>query len=408
MKWKFKPTLTHWIFLGMGVGLLVGWLAPDTAGTLRPLSTIFLRLIKSIVAPLIFATLVVGIAGHGNLRKVGRMGIKSIIYFEVVTTIALALGLLAVNLFHPGAGIQLHNDTQAANLVTKQQTISDVVTHAIPQSFFQAAAEGEILQVVIFALIFSIALAMIPVEKRNVMLSFCDSLAETMFKFTGIVMKYAPIGVGAAIAVTIGSNGPGVIFNLGLLLLVFYVALVVFILFVLGGIASIVKIPVRRFFSSVKEPALIAFSTTSSEAALPKAMQAMEAMGVPRGIVAFVIPTGYSFNLDGSTLYLSLASVFVAQAAGIHLSIGQQVIMMITLMLTSKGVAGVPRSSLVILAGALTSFGLPLEGVAVLLGIDSIMDMGRTSVNVIGNCLASAVIARWEGELNLTAAPAGN
>ncbi|MBI1804534.1 MAG: cation:dicarboxylase symporter family transporter [Ignavibacteriae bacterium] len=395
-----RPSLTQWIFIGMSVGLLIGWLAPDTAVTLKPLSTIFLRLIKSIIAPLIFATLIVGIAGHGNLKQVGRMGLKSIIYFEVVTTLALVIGLVCVNMIKPGVGVQLHPDPHAADIVAKKQTVAEVITHIVPQSFFQAAAEGEVLQVVVFTLIFSFALAMIPEEKRKTMLSWCDALAETMFKFTGIVMRYAPIGVGAAIAVTVGSKGLSVLVNLGLLIITLYVALSIFIVVVFGSVALIARIPIKKFFSAVKEPALIAFSTTSSEAALPKAMQVMEALGVPRRIVAFVIPTGYSFNLDGSTLYLSLAAIFVAQAAGVELSIGQQVLMMLTLMLTSKGVAGVPRSSLVILAGTLSSFGLPLEGVAVILGVDEILDMGRTTVNVVGNCLASAVIARWEGEFH--------
>jgi proton glutamate symport protein len=393
-----KPTLTQWIFIGMGVGLCVGWLFPDVGTQLRPLSIIFLRLIKSIIAPLIFATLVVGIAGHGNLKQVGRMGLKSIIYFELVTTLALVIGLAAVNLTQPGIGVQLHMDPQAAEIVAKKQSVSDVITHIVPQSFFQAAAEGEVLQIVVFAIIFSFALALVPLEKRTTILSFCDSLAETMFKFTGIVMRYAPIGVGAAIAVTVGHKGIGVMMNLGLLILTMYGALIVFIIFVFGGVAIISKIPIIKFFRAVKEPAIIAFSTTSSEAALPKAMEEMESFGVPRRIVSFVIPTGYSFNLDGSTLYLSLAAIFVAQAAGVELTISQQVLMMLTLMLTSKGVAGVPRASLVILAGTLSSFGLPLEGVAVILGIDEIMDMGRTAVNVVGNCLASVVIARWEGE----------
>ena len=394
----FKPTLTQWIFIGMGIGLFVGWLFPDAATQLRPLSTIFLRLIKSIIAPLIFATLVVGIAGHGNLKQVGRMGLKSIIYFEIVTTLALIIGLVAVNLTQPGVGVQLHMDPQAADIVSKKQSITEVITHIVPQSFFQAAAEGEVLQIVVFAIIFSFALALVPKEKRSPILSFCDSLAETMFKFTGIVMRYAPIGVGAAIAVTVGHKGLGVLMNLGILILTMYGALTVFIVVVLGGVALIARIPLKQFFNAVKEPALIAFSTTSSEAALPKAMEAMESIGVPRRIVSFVIPTGYSFNLDGSTLYLSLAAIFVAQAAGVQLTIGQQILMMLTLMLTSKGVAGVPRAALVILAGTLSSFGLPLEGVAVILGIDEIMDMGRTTVNVVGNCLASVVIARWEGE----------
>jgi proton glutamate symport protein len=393
-----KPTLTQWIFIGMAAGLLVGHFAPDAAVTLRPLSTIFLRLIKSIIAPLIFATLVVGIAGHGNLKQVGRMGIKALVYFEIVTTLALVVGLIVVNLIKPGAGVVLHTDPHVAEIAGKAQSFSDIITHIVPQSFIQAAAEGEVLQIVVFTLIFSFGLALIPMEKRTVMLSFCDSLAETMFKFTGIVMRYAPIGVGAAIAVTVGSNGAGLLVNLGLLIVTMYVSLTIFIVVVLGGVALVAGIPIKKFVVAVKEPALIAFSTTSSEAALPKAMEVMESLGVPRRIVAFVIPTGYSFNLDGSTIYLSMAAIFVAQAAGVDLSLTQQVLMMLTLMLTSKGVAGVPRSSLVILAGTLASFGLPLEGVAVILGVDTILDMGRTTVNVVGNCLASAVIAKWEGE----------
>jgi proton glutamate symport protein len=396
-----KPSLTQWIFVGMAIGLLVGGLAPDIAVTLRPLSVIFLRLIKSIIAPLIFATLVVGIAGHGNLRQVGRMGIKAIVYFEIVTTLALVIGLAAVNLVKPGVGVHLPPPDHASEIVTKKQTIADIVTHIVPQSVVQAAAEGEVLQIVVFALIFSFGLAMVPLEKRTIIITFCDALAETMFKFTGIVMRYAPIGVGAAIAVTVGSKGFSVLVNLGLLILTMYGALIVFVVLVFGGVALIARIPIGVFFRAVKEPAIIAFSTTSSEAALPKAIMAMESIGVPRRIVSFVIPTGYSFNLDGSTLYLSLAAIFVAQAAGVDLTIGQQVLMMLTIMLTSKGVAGVPRSSLVILAGTLSSFNLPLEGVAVILGVDEILDMGRTTVNVVGNCLASAVVARWEGELKI-------
>ncbi len=395
-----KPSLTQWIFIGMGIGLVVGGILPDIAVTLRPLSIIFLRLIKSIIAPLIFATLVIGIAGHGNLRQVGRMGVKSIIYFEIVTTLALVIGLAAVNFTRPGVGVHLPPADHASEIVAKKESFIDVVTHIVPQSIVQAAAEGEVLQIVVFALIFSFALALVPMEKRTIILNFCDALAETMFKFTGIVMRYAPIGVGAAIAVTVGGKGFSVLINLGLLILTMYGALIVFIVVVFGGVALLARIPIRTFFRAVKEPALIAFSTTSSEAALPKAMLAMEAIGVPRRIVSFVIPTGYSFNLDGSTLYLSLAAIFVAQAAGVELTVGQQVLMMLTLMLTSKGVAGVPRSSLVILAGTLSSFNLPLEGVAVILGVDEILDMGRTTVNVVGNCLASAVVARWEGEFN--------
>ena len=382
----------------MGVGLILGWVAPEFSVELRPFSTIFLRLIKVIVAPLIFATLVVGIAGHGDLKQVGRMGIKAIIYFEIVTTIALFLGLAVVNIMKPGVGASLQTEANAGEIVAKKQTFGDVLTHVFPQSFFQAAAEGEVLQIVVFTLIFSFALALLAREKREIILSFCDSLAEVMFKFTNIVMKYAPVGVAAAIAVTVGNKGLSVLINLGLLILCLYIALVIFVVFVFGGVALIARVPIRQFINAVKEPALIAFSTTSSEAALPKAMQAMEAMGVPRRIVSFVIPTGYSFNLDGTSLYLSLAAIFVAQAAGVDLSLGQQFVIVLTLMLTSKGVAGVSRAALVVLAGTLSSFGLPLEGVAVLLGVDQLMDMGRTMVNVIGNCLATVVIARWEGE----------
>jgi len=395
-----RPTLTQFIFVGMSIGLLVGWLFPDFAVTLRPLSAIFIRLIKSLIAPLIFATLVVGIAGHGNIRQVGRMGIKSLIYFEVITTLALVVGLIVVNIVKPGVGVNLQVAEHASDILAKKQTISEVITHIFPQSVVQAAAEGEVLQIVVFAVLFSLGLAALSPEKRQPILTFCDSLAETMFKVTGIVMKYAPIGVGAAIAVTVGHRGLSVLINLGLLILSLYAALILFAIGVLIPVAFFARIPIRSFLNAVKEPALIAFSTTSSEAALPKALLAMEQLGVPRKIVSFVLPTGYSFNLDGSTLYLSMASIFVAQAAGIEMPLGTQILMMLTLMLTSKGVAGVPRAALVILAGTLSSFGLPLEGVAVILGVDEILDMGRTTINVVGNCLATAVIARWEGEFN--------
>jgi len=389
------------IFVGMGIGLVIGWAFPDIAVELRPLSTIFIRLIKSLIAPLIFATLVVGIAGHGNLRQVGRMGVKSLVYFEVITTLALLIGLIAVNLVKPGVGVNLHAVAPATDFAGKQQTFSEVITHIFPQSVVQAAAEGEVLQIVVFTVLFSFGVALVTEARRKVIVEFCDALAETMFKVTGIVMRYAPIGVGAAIAVTVGHRGLSVLINLGLLILSLYGALIAFMVLVLIPVAIIARIPIGAFFKAVKEPALIAFSTTSSEAALPKAFQNMEAFGVPRRIVAFVLPTGYSFNLDGSTLYLAMASVFVAQAAGIDMPLEQQLLMMLTLMLTSKGVAGVPRASLVILAGTLASFGLPLEGVAIILGVDEILDMGRTTLNVVGNCLASAVIARWEGELVL-------
>jgi proton glutamate symport protein len=391
------------IFIGIGIGLLLGWLAPDFAVSLRPLSTIFIRLIKSLIAPLIFSTLVVGIAGHGDLKQVGRMGVKAIVYFEVLTTLALIVGLAAINLVQPGVGVNLQASGQVSELTGKTQSLADVITHIIPQSVFEAAAQGEVLQLVVFAVLFSLGLSAVKPERRQIVLSFFEAVSETMFKVTNIVMKYAPIGVGAAIAVTVGHSGVLVLKNLGLLVLTLYGACIVFIIGVLVPVAYFSKIPVRKFFKAIKEPAIIAFTTSTSEAALPRAFEVMEEFGVPRRIVSFVLPTGYSFNLDGSTLYLSLASIFVAQAAGIQLSIQTQVLMMLTLMLTSKGVAGVPRASLVILAGTLGSFGLPLEGVAVLLGVDSILDMARTALNVMGNCLATAVVARWEGELQ----PAG-
>jgi proton glutamate symport protein len=395
---RTRNSLTSYIFLGMAAGLLVGWLWPEFALNLRPFSTIFIRLIKSLIAPLIFSTLVVGIAGHGDLRQVGRMGVKALVYFEILTTLALIVGLVAVNIVKPGVGVTLHAAEGASEIIAHKQTFSDVVTHIVPQSIVQAAAEGEVLQIVVFALLFSLGLAAIPEPKRQVALNFFDAIAETMFKVAGIVMLYAPIGVGAAIAVTVGSRGMSVLINLGMLIVTLYGALLVFAVAVLVPVALLTGVPLRKFIDAVREPALIAFSTTSSEAALPKAFEGLERMGVPRRIVAFVLPTGYSFNLDGSTLYLSLTSVFVAQAAGIDMPLPAQILMMVTLMLTSKGVAGVPRGALIILAGALSSFGLPLEGVAVILGVDSILDMGRTSINVIGNCLATVVVARWEGE----------
>ncbi len=397
---RFKISLTQMIFVGMGIGLLIGWLAPDVGVSLRPLSTIFIRLIKSLIAPLIFSTLVVGIAGHGDLKQVGRMGVKALIYFEVITTLALLVGLLAVNLVRPGVGVNLHVADHAAGISAKTQSFTEVITHIVPQSVVEAAAQGEVLQLVVFAVLFSFGLAAIRPERRQTILSFFEGLADTMFKVTGIVMKYAPIGVGAAIAVTVGHRGLPVLKNLLLLIVTLYGAVFFFILAVLIPVAYFSRIPVIRFFKAIKEPAIIAFSTTSSEAALPRAFEIMEKFGVPRRIVSFVLPTGYSFNLDGSSLYLSLAAIFVAQAAGIELSIPAQILMMLTLMLTSKGVAGVPRASLVILAGTLASFGLPLEGVAIILGVDEILDMARTALNLIGNCLATAVIARWEGEFH--------
>ncbi|MFN5583105.1 dicarboxylate/amino acid:cation symporter [Gemmatimonas sp.] len=394
---------TGWIVISMIVGILIGWLAPDFAPNLKPLANIFLRMIKSLIVPLLFSTLVVGIAGHGDdMKKVGKLALRSIIYFEIVTTLALAIGLVAVNWVKPGVGLQITADGNSEEfqaLAAKTPTFASVLEHTVPQSFFEAAAQNEVLQIVFFAIIFAVALAKVEGPSKKYMLDWLQSLSDIMFKFVGIVMAYAPIGIGAAIGVTVGKSGLDVMLNLAKLVGTLYVSLIVFVVLVLVPVAIFMRIDMKRFWSLVKEPWLIAFSTASSEAAFPQAMQAMEKFGVPRRIVSFVLPTGYSFNLDGSTLYLAIASVFVAQAAGIDMPIGQQLLMMLTLMLTSKGVAAVPRASLVILSGALAQFGLPLEGIAVILGVDAIMDMARTSVNLLGNCLATAVMARWEGEL---------
>ena len=393
-------TLTRQIFLGLFVGIVAGGIVdaynPEWAVYFRPFSQIFLRLIKMIIAPLIFATLVAGIAGAGHFRVVGRMGLRALVYFEVVTTLALVVGLFAVNIVRPGVGVNLPMGHQS-EITAKAQTWDQILLHVVPESIFDAMAKGDVLQIVVFSVFFGIALGMIG-EKGRPVVVWCESLAETMFKFTNIVMHYAPIGVGAAIAYTVGHGGLGVLYNLAWLVATLYAALAVLILGVFLPIALMFKVPLRKFIRAVKEPAIIAFSTTSSEAALPRAMEAIERLGVPRRIVSFVLPLGYSFNLDGTTLYLALASVFVAQAAGVELTVGHQVTMLLTLMLTSKGVAGVPRASLVILAGTLASYGLPLEGVTLILGVDELMDMARTMTNVIGNCLATVVVAKWEGE----------
>jgi len=396
--WR-RRSLTLWIVVGMAAGAEIGHDVPDVARQLRVLAQIFLRLIRTIVAPLLFATLVVGIAGHSNLRQVGRMGVKALIYFEIVTTLALFIGWAAISVSRAGVGVTLPQPVETTQIQQPgQRTWQDVVLEIFPENIARAIAEAEMLQVVVFSVLFGVALALIPEEKKRPLLAFTESLAETMFRFTKIVMLMAPIGVGAAIAYTVGQLGLGILVNLFQLVATFYVAVAIFVVVVLLPVAMIAKVPIRRFVQAVAEPISIAFATTSSEAALPRAMEAMEKLGVPRQIVAFVMPTGYSFNLDGSTLYLSLTAIFVAQAAGIELSVGQQFVLLLTLMLSSKGVAGVPRGALVILLGTVSSFGLPTEPVFVILGIDAVLDMLRTSLNVLGNCLATVVIARWEGE----------
>ena len=450
--------------IGLVLGILLGYLKPEWGVAVRPLSLLFLNLIKSIIAPLIFSTLVIGIAGTGDIKQVGRMGVKALIYFEIVTTFALFIGLAAVNLTKPGVGVSLagiakpedksilaeraralateaseaskranelvaaagqgtasaeamnraiaeantaaQKASEAAEAAAKgltapdpparAQSFGDIIAHLSPVSIIKAMADGDVLQIVVFSVLFALAVTSIG-AKAAAVVKWCESLADIMFRFTEYVMKFAPIGVGAAMANTVGHSGLGVLQNLGMLVGTLYGALAVLILFVLLPAALIFRVPIKDFLKAVRTPATIAFATTSSESALPRAMENMERLGVPRRIVGFVLPTGYSFNLDGTTVYLSLASVFVAQAAGVQLSWWQQLTMVFTLMLTSKGVAGVPRASLVILLGTLNSFHLPAEGVIIILGVDELMDMARTSVNVIGNCLATVVIARWEG-----------
>jgi len=393
-----RRSLTTWIVVSMIIGAGIGYDLPAVAVNLRMFSQIFLRMIKTIIAPLLFATLVVGIAGHSNLKQVGRMGIKALVYFEVVTTLALFIGLAAINISGAGKGIRLPPAPKTEQIAVAKQTATDMVIHIFPENIAKSISEGQILQVVIFAVVFGIALALVSEAKRRPLLHATESLAEVMFKFTNIVMNFAPVGVGCAIAYTVGHMGLGVLVNLFKLLATFYAAILVFLLVVLLPIALFIRAPIKKFLKAMVDPVTLAFATTSSEAALPRAMEAMEAVGVPRKIVAFVMPPGYSFNLDGSSLYLSLAAIFVAQAAGVHMSFGQQLLLAFTLMLTSKGVAGVPRAALVILLGTVAQFNLPTEPVFIILGIDELMDMARTSLNVLGNSFATLVIARWENE----------
>ncbi|HUQ86618.1 MAG TPA: cation:dicarboxylase symporter family transporter [Vicinamibacterales bacterium] len=400
---RISPTMQ--IMIGLVIGLIFGyWISTHDQATrawyasvISPFSQIFIRMIRMIIAPLLFGTLVAGIAGAGHFKDVGRMGLRAIIYFEIVTTLALLIGLVTVNVMRPGDGVVLPQPQGAPAVAATAQTWQQIILHMVPTSVIEAMATGDVLQIVVFSIVFAIGLGMVG-EKGKPFIAWAESLTEAMFKVTNIVMLYAPIGVGAAIAVTIGTSGLEVLRNLAQLVGTLYLALAVFYLLVLVPVMLLFRIPIVPFFRAIKEPALIAFSTTSSEAALPRAMESVEAFGVPRKIVSFILPLGYSFNLDGSTLYLSLAAVFVAQAAGVELTVGQQITMLVTLMLTSKGVAGVPRASLVILAATLASYNLPLEGVALILGVDALMDMGRTMTNVIGNCLASVVVAKWEGE----------
>ncbi len=390
-----KISLTTWIFIALVAGVLVGYSFPEVGVQMKILSTVFIKLVKSIVAPLLFATLVFGIAGGAHSGAMGRIGARAVIYFEVVTTIALFVGLAFVNFFQPGRGVDL-SKAKAVDAPTAKVTWQGIIEHTFPASIIDSMARNDVLQVVVFAMIFGMACAAVK-HKAKAVVEFCESLSEVMFKYTAYVMYAAPLGVFGAMAATVGQYGVAVLFNLAQLVLTMFAALAFFVIVVLGAVIVMARIPLAKFVRAVKDPYILAFSTASSEAALPMALANMEKFGVPKHIVSFVMPLGYSLNLDGSTLYLAAASIFVAQAAGIELSIGQQIMMMLTLMLTSKGVAAVPRASLVILMGTLSTFGLPTEPVALILGVDAVLDMARTSVNLLGNCLASAVVARWEG-----------
>jgi proton glutamate symport protein len=393
-----RRSLTAWIFVGLLAGAEFGYDWPSVAVNLQLLGTIFLRLIKVIIAPLLFGVLVVGIAGHSDLKKVGRLGIKSLIYFEIVSTLAMLVGYAAIHISRAGEGVHLPPSSATQSLNVSPHTATQLITDIFPENIAKSVAEGQVLQIVVFSVLFAMGLILVPEAKRRSMLAFAESLSETMFKFTNLVMYAAPLGVFGAVAYTVGHLGLGVLLPLLKLLATMYVALVFFTVFVLLPIVLWARIPLKRFIHAVAEPVTLGFATASSEATLPRALEQMEAFGVPREIVAFVLPTGYSFNMDGASLYQSLALFFVVQAAGLHLSIGQQIMMILTLLISSKGTAGVARASLLIVFGVATSFHLPMEPLFLLFAIDQLMDMGRTAVTVLGNCVACVVIARWEGE----------
>ena len=402
---KSSKRLTLYIFIALVAGILFGWLAPVWAIKMQPLGDLFLRMVKMIIAPLIFATVVVGIAGHGNVKNLGKIGFKTIVYFEIATTIALILGLVMANILKPGVGFNIDTDSismaavESMKNVPQSVNMAQMLLHTVPESVVEAMAKGDLLQIVVFAIFFALAVCAVGQKARPV-LDVLQSTCDIMFKFTEYVMKFAPIGVFGAMSATIGQNGIKILISYVKLIGITYFSLIIFIIIVLVVACRIIKVPFMGLLKTIKDPALLAFTTASSEATLPKAMELMEKFGVPKSIVSFVMPMGYTFNLDGTTMYLTLATLFCAQVVGIEIPLQQQLMIMLTLMLTSKGIAGVPRVSLVILTGTLASFGLPLVGVAVLLGLDQILDMGRTTVNLIGNCVATTVVARWENDFD--------
>ncbi len=395
-----RPSLLVWTFLAMLGGVELGLDLPHFAAQTHFLGELFLRLIRMIVAPLIFATITTGIAGHSQLRNIGRVALKALIFFEVVTTLGLIIGALAMALSGAGWGIALPLAQDAPPAVQSMQTWQQVVVNLIPDNIAQAVAQNQILQVAIFSILFGAALALLPEQKRAPLVSVLQALADTMFQLTRFVMVLAPLAAGAALAYTVGSMGLVSLLPLVKLVLTYYTALAAFCLLVMLPILIAFRIPLRRFIAAVAEPAAIGFATTTSEAALPLAMERMEEFGVPRWIVAFVIPTGYSFNMTGSSVYLSMAAVFAAQAAGMHLSLSQYAAILATLMLASKGVAGVPRAVLVVLLATASAIHIPTTPILLILGIDALMDMGRTLMNVVGNCMASVIVARSEGTLS--------
>jgi proton glutamate symport protein len=399
--WKKIRTvkLTTWIFISLALGLLIGVYAPGLAHFITPFRTVFLHGIKCIIAPLIFASIVVGINSAGGLGGLGRTGLKATIWFELSTIPALLIGLFFVNLFRPGDGIAIGHDVDPSLVDAAQSKMSfgGFIEHLLPSSLTEAVYKGDVLQIVLFSVIFGIAV-LLAGEKGKPVLSFCEGLNAIMFKFTEIIMMMAPIGVGAAMAGSVAEHGLQVLLPMAKMVGTLYLALTCFVLLILIPGLMYAKVKILAFFKELRPSLFLAFATTSSESAYPGALQSLEKMGVSKQIASFVLPLGYSFNLDGSALYLAVASVFISQAAGVELSFSSQLTMMLMLLLTTKGVAAVPRASIVVLSATLTAFGLPLEGVVLIMGVDEFMDMARTTVNLLGNCVATTVVSKWEGE----------